>query len=189
MTKEAGLVVGALTRALLDGSRDLGTVPGLLVRIIDEELWRDRIDPTSGRRYEFRAWKEFVEKSGPDGLGSKIEQLAGICRGNQAALAALERAAPSHQGSRTDLDNNVNEVDRPEGNSAAQALRRLRTQRTDLHARVVAGELSPHAAMIEAGFREPTITISLDPQKAARTLARRFGPDGVAALIAALESQ
>ncbi len=49
MTKEAGLVVGALTRALLDGSRDLGTVPGLLVRIIDEELWRDRIDPTSGR--------------------------------------------------------------------------------------------------------------------------------------------
>ena len=41
------------------------------------------------------------------------------------------------------------------GQSAdAAALRRLRKDRPDIHARVLAGELSPHAGMIEAGFRK-----------------------------------
>ena len=43
---------------------------------------------------------------------------------------------------------------RPSGNSRAAFLRRLRKDRPDLHARVLAGELSPHAGMIEAGFRK-----------------------------------
>jgi hypothetical protein len=33
------------------------------------------------------------------------------------------------------------------------ALRRLRKQRSDLHTRVIAKEISPHAAMVKAGFR------------------------------------
>jgi hypothetical protein len=43
---------------------------------------------------------------------------------------------------------------RPSGNSRAAFLRRLRKDRPDIHARVLAGELSPHASMIEAGFRK-----------------------------------
>jgi hypothetical protein len=35
-------------------------------------------------------------------------------------------------------------------------LRRLRDHRADLQARVLAGELSPHRAMIEAGFSAPS---------------------------------
>jgi hypothetical protein len=42
----------------------------------------------------------------------------------------------------------------PTGTSAAAAHRRLREQRPDLHARVLAGEATAHAAMIEAGFRK-----------------------------------
>jgi hypothetical protein len=41
----------------------------------------------------------------------------------------------------------------PTGNSAAAALRRLRKDRPDIHTRVLAGEISPHAGMVEAGFR------------------------------------
>jgi hypothetical protein len=48
----------------------------------------------------------------------------------------------SHQGRRTDLvDNNesdINEVDRPTGTSAAYALRKLRADRPDIHARMLA---------------------------------------------------
>jgi hypothetical protein len=43
---------------------------------------------------------------------------------------------------------------RPTGTSRAYALRRLREQRPDIHARVLAGEISPHAGMVEAGFRK-----------------------------------
>jgi hypothetical protein len=44
--------------------------------------------------------------------------------------------------------------ERPSGNSRAAFLRRLRKHRPDIHARVLIGELSPHAGMIEAGFRK-----------------------------------
>jgi hypothetical protein len=43
---------------------------------------------------------------------------------------------------------------RPTGNTAAAALRRLERRRPDLLDRVLAGELSPHAAMVEGGFRK-----------------------------------
>jgi hypothetical protein len=42
---------------------------------------------------------------------------------------------------------------RPKSGTRADALRRLRKDRPDIHARVLAGELSPHAGMLEAGFR------------------------------------
>ncbi len=46
------------------------------------------------------------------------------------------------------------------GNGRAYALRRLRDPikgRPDIHARVLAGELSPHAGMLEAGFRRRSL--------------------------------
>ena len=43
---------------------------------------------------------------------------------------------------------------RPAGNSRAAFLRRLRKDRPDIHGRVLAGELSPYAGMVEAGFRK-----------------------------------
>jgi hypothetical protein len=48
---------------------------------------------------------------------------------------------------------NVHRLKRRDGNSRDHALRRLRDHRPDLHARVLAGELSPHRAMINAGLR------------------------------------
>jgi hypothetical protein len=47
----------------------------------------------------------------------------------------------------------VHASERPSGNSRAAFLRRLRKDRPDIHARVLAGEISAHAGMIEAGFR------------------------------------
>jgi hypothetical protein len=44
--------------------------------------------------------------------------------------------------------------ERPSGNSRAAFLRRLRKDRPDIHARVLAGEISANAGMIEAGFRK-----------------------------------
>jgi len=44
---------------------------------------------------------------------------------------------------------------RPQGNSRACILRRLRRDYPVLHQRVLNGEISPHRAAIEAGFRKP----------------------------------
>jgi hypothetical protein len=48
---------------------------------------------------------------------------------------------------------NVHTSERPSGNSRAAFLRRLRKYRPDIHARVLAGEISSYAGMVEAGFR------------------------------------
>jgi hypothetical protein len=64
---------------------------------------------------------------------------------------------------------------RPEGNSRDKALRRLRDHRPDLHAQVLANELSAHAAMVEAGFRPRTFTVPDNIDAAAPILRRRFG--------------
>jgi hypothetical protein len=49
---------------------------------------------------------------------------------------------------------------RPTGTPRAAALRRLRKDRPDVDARVLAGELSAHAGMIEAGFRKKAACVA-----------------------------
>jgi hypothetical protein len=64
------------------------------------------------------------------------------------------------------------------GGTASGLLRRLRRDRPDLAARVDAGELSAHAAAVEAGFRRPTRTVPIHtPEAAVRALLRVFSRD------------
>ena len=62
---------------------------------------------------------------------------------------------------------------RPAGNSRAAFLRRLRKDRPDIHGRVLAGELSPYAGMVEAGFRKRRGGLNLPAQDSG--LGRRSG--------------
>lgn len=71
----------------------------------------------------------------------------------------------------------------PTGNSVSYALRRLKTQRPDLHEKVQAKKLSPNAAMVEAGFRKPTISLPVDPDAAVRLIVKHFQGDALTGLI------
>lgn len=189
--REAGVLVAHLQRSMLSGTRDLAQVPGTIKRVIADEMWRERTDPQSGRRYgPFSSFEEFVATPARlGGLGSTISQLLGLCEDDPAARDAIDAALGHSQGKRTDLNlgNNVPEVGRPEGNTEAKALRRLRKYRPDLHERVLAGELSAHAAMIDAGFRPHTFTVRADdPASTARTLRKHMSPEDLARLAALL---
>jgi len=85
------------------------------------------------------------------------DQVRAARAGAAQKLDAEDRANRSRQGQRTDLvynkQSDVHEVERPSGNSSAAFIRRLRKDRPDIHARVLSGEITPHAGMIEAGFR------------------------------------
>jgi hypothetical protein len=188
--REAGVIVAHLSRALLDGSRDLSTVPSLIKRVIAEDMWRQRVDPASGRKIPerpFRAFAEFIATpAAKGGLGSSIRQLRGLCESDTEALDAIDRVTQrSRGGDRRSPDFNVDNVhvERPAGNSESAALRRLRKSAPELHAEVLAERLSAHAAMVKAGFRPRTVTVRPDdPQSAARTLRRHMSPDAVAEL-------
>ena len=81
------------------------------------------------------------------------EAIKGLSRRERyQGLDAFDRVSqrPAHRPAKSE---NVHSSGRPSGNSVAAFLRRLRTARPDLHARVLAGEISAYAGMIEAGWR------------------------------------
>ncbi len=106
------------------------------------------------RVVEPRSWREFVETPPTKGLGATRKLVRRLVGGDQKALDLITKAEQGQQGRRSDLVYNVQEVKAPTGNTPEAALRRLRKDRPDLHARVIAGELSPHAAAIRGGYRK-----------------------------------
>jgi hypothetical protein len=72
------------------------------------------------------------------------------------------------------------------GNDQTYTVRRLMRDAPELVELVRTGELSPHAAAIKAGFRRPTLSISDNPESAAASIRKKFGPDFAQALKAAL---
>jgi hypothetical protein len=70
-------------------------------------------------------------------------------------------------------------------NDTIYAVRRLKRDRPDLAERVIAGELSPNAAAIEAGFRHSMISVRSDDAAAAiRVLLRRYSREDLLAALA-----
>jgi hypothetical protein len=70
--------------------------------------------------------------------------------------------------------------------TAAYFRARLNRERQDLAARVKRGDLSIHAAAIQAGFRTPQFTLPEDIEDAAGALLRRLGAAGARKLAATL---
>jgi hypothetical protein len=79
----------------------------------------------------------------------------------------------------TDIISNNQKPERNEdhGTGRTYALRRLRKDRPDLHEQVVNGDKTPHAAMIEAGFRKKTMTLPTGIGDLAATLVRKLTPE------------
>jgi hypothetical protein len=182
-----GRVVADLRRMLHSGKLNLGAVPSLIKEIISREMWRERVEPATGEIVPpFRSFVEFITTPPMAGLGADLALLKRICAEDKVALDLIDRVTTNPNGRPITVDN-VNTIeDRPGGNSEQYALRKLRKDAPTLHARVLAGEMTAHGAMIEAGFRRSTMTLPTDPDGLARALKRRLSASDLAALIAAL---
>lgn len=163
MNREADVVVVELRSALREQAASLTDVPLLLRRILKEEMWRERVIRASGEIVTFERFSEFVTTPPLEGLGEDVDTLKRLCADDMETLDLLDAAMQAGQkpGERTDLVSIINDVndDRPAGTTRTYALRRLRKSRPDLHEQVIAGDLSPHAAMIEAGFRRTPLLL------------------------------
>lgn len=188
--RENDQVVTALQHALGEGEHGLNVVPELIKRVLREARWQDRASDRLGREVAFEAFVDFIHEPPPEGLGTTVELVLRICGGDEEAQSLIEAATLRPDG-RPKTVSNVNSypLARPVGNTAQQALRQLRTHRPDLLERVVTGDLSPHAAAVEAGFRRKVVQIDVDPERAAVQLARHFGGVELDRLIDALQRQ
>lgn len=184
--KSAYNVVSSLSVSLKGGSRSLGAIPGLIVRIVNEELWREFYCEPIQKLVTFDSFEAFVIHELPDGLDTDIATLKNLCRDNIEARDAIDRACKREGGTRTDLVDIVNEVERPSGNARDAAIRRLRKHselgsdnyREDvamLYREVLSGKRSPHNAMVTAGFRK----VDTPDTAALKALRKAENPDEV----------
>ena len=145
-------VVSLLTSSVRRGSAGLHSVPGLIKQIVNEDMWRQRLVEETGEIVECRTFLEFVVSPPPKGVGTDLDTLKRLCYSDPLALDALDRATVSGQGQRTDLvypqddtpelHNNVMMSDEDgvrQGNSRQYAVRKLRKDAPELHAKVLAG--------------------------------------------------
>ena len=193
--KANAALVEALGSALREGEHGLKTGPALLVRVLREESWRSFVTQR-GDQVEHRRFEQFVTTPPLKGLGASmrlIKKLIDAIEDDVERIAAqdlLDRATQVRPGGSSKIDLNVvnihneKDVGRGSGTSKEAGLRRLRKDRPDLHAEVLAGRLSTHAAMVTAGFRRRKISIPVGtPADAAQALRRNLEPDQIKELV------
>jgi hypothetical protein len=190
-----GSQVAALGSAIMGGAEALGYVPGLLKIVLDDESWRRFITPR-GDLVEHQRFADFATAPPLHGIGADIPLIKRIIQDDPVTLDLLDQALKGRPGNPTGANQYSGTLDNiqgsatqeaPTGTSAEAGLRRLRSQAPELHARVLAGEMSPHAAMVEAGFRKRMISIPVeDAERAARSIRANASPEFIRALMDAL---
>lgn len=179
-------LVDALGSALRSGDHGLKTVPALLKRVLAEESWRD-FETQRGEHVQHERFEDFVVKPPLKGLGATLTLVHRVVADDAEAVDLLDRALQNPIGTNVPLDNVQGHA--PSGNAQTAALRRLRKDAPELHAEVLAGNLSAHAAMVQAGFRPKSFTVAAGhPDRLAAALRRNLPPEELAELAKLLTS-
>lgn len=196
-----GQVVDALYRSIRNG-RAIDNIPGLVKQVIQDEMWKSLLVKETGEIVEFPSFCEFVKTAPPEGLGASLDTVKKLCRDDNEAMALIDEATKREPGNPTganQYNGNVSNInnsteERPVGTTKQAGLRRLRKlesegnqQAAKLRRRVLSNELSVNAALIELKLRAKTITLPLDPKKAAATIKRHFSTDDIEALVEELQ--
>lgn len=218
-------VVRSLAQAVRRGGHSLDSVPALLRRVIEENMWQER-QIGEGEKITLSEFREFVETDYPEGLGTTLDTLEALCKLEPDIMDYLAQAKRGKVGAplgnknraksvyKTDARGNVTQIaennslyynelktSSNQGTSAEYAYQRLRDEAynedgtvknpdvADIHKRVIAGEISPHAGMVEAGFRKRKVAVNMDDvESAARTITRYMDQDSITYLIDLLQN-
>lgn len=171
--RQRGTLVETLGSVLFHGGTALGNVPGLLKQVLETQAWRT-FETSTHEIVSYDRFESFATTPPSRGLGASIDLIRRIVSADLEALDMLDQTLQNPASLHTALYNVEGISSAPTGGTT-QVLRRLRKDRPDLHARVLGGELSPHAAMVEAGFRQETVSVPIsDLQRTAQRLKRHL---------------
>lgn len=186
---ERGQLCQTTIESLYEATGGLRQFPALLKKVIATRAWERRT--VHGKVIELGSLRELITAKPVSGWGEDPSKVEAVIRDDPEALAAF-REAMKHQGERTDLGNNVPEVDRqPRGNSRAFSISRVQREcDAATVAAVMAGEMSPNAALVKAGVRENRqVYIPRDPVAAVQKLRSQFGDDFLEGMRRALDGR
>lgn len=181
-------VAGHLCQMTIDslsrGTGSLRNFPGLLRRVIETRAWECR--RTHGKMIKLRSLRELITKDPLEGWGEDPSKVEAVIRDDPEALAMYREAMKA-----------VNQHDLPcdiitghnatTGTSRAYSLSRVQREcDAPTVAAVMAGKVSPHAALVKAGVREVRqVYMPRDPADGIRKLRKVLGDEYVDAMLAA----
>jgi ribosomal protein S21 len=162
-----GQIIQSFSQALLRGESALTYAPGLLKRIIKENMWQKYYDDFAKEEYTHTNFMSFITSKPREGLGETLENVKKVCRDDMELLSLIDELIQRPAGGGLNqynkrLGNNITEANRPNGDTVQKALRRLRKDRPDLHEQVITNKLTAHAAMLQAGFRKKTVSVPIE---------------------------
>lgn len=174
-----GSDVAALVDSLRRGGSALESVPAQIKQILADGRWRHFVTRL-GKEVRHERFVDFVVTPPLAGLGANVDLVRRMVGDDNEALDLLDQATQNPDGRPSEEDretvSNIHSS-RPAGTTKDRALRKLRKDAPELHAEVLAGRLSAHAAMVEAGFRPKTFTVRADDTTStARTLRKYLTP-------------
>lgn len=179
--------------ALRAGSENLGSVPGLLRALLEEEAWREFALP-AGETVQYRRFSEFVAAKPPRGLGTDLDALERFVGTDDPDLIVLlGEAEKVGRGSAGRGRPSLGPVDSTRPNDGADrtvnTVARLARDAPNVYAALKAGELSSvNAAAVLAGIRPHRISVRLDaPESVAKSLRKHMTPEQLAALRSLLD--
>jgi len=193
----SGQVIDGLLFALRAGERGLNQAPELIKSIIQEGMWRDFVVDRTGERIRHERFIDFVHTKPLEGLGADVNTLHRLCAEHPEVRDLIDMEVKGKHGGDHGNQYTGGKIDNvqlatvPTGNSSTAALRRLRKDRPDLLKQVIAGNLTPHAGMIQAGFRTKTLSLPIDVNKvasAAATIIKASNTEYAERLAAELEA-
>lgn len=176
--------------SLYEATGGLKQFPALLKKVIATKAWERR--NVHGKVVELGSLRELITAKPVSGWGEDPSKVEAVIRDDPEALAAF-RDAMKHQGQRTDISDNITEVESSSATGTSRAYSISRVQRecdAETVAAVMAGGMSANAALVKAGVRENRqVYIPRDPVAAVQKLRRQFGDEFLIAMKEAMDGR
>lgn len=170
-------------------SNRLKDVPHILSNVIKRASWKRW--RWIGNEFTASTIEEYVSRHPPKGLGASVDLVRRLLVEHPDALEEFEQALRGDKAQALDAQapdlKGRGQHGKPRGaknctmfrDDASYALARLRRDRPDLHARVLAGEISANAAMVLAGFRKPKPSRKLGPLDRIRAILPKLSAEEI----------
>ena len=176
---ENGQLCQTTIQALSRTVGGLKNFPGLLKKIIVNKSWQCRVN--MGTTIELGSLRELVTEFPIRGWGEDPKKIEAVIKDDPEVLAMFREAMKAVNQHDVPCNNITGQTT---GTSRAYSVTRVQQEcKPEVIAKVMAGEMSPNAALVKAGIRENRqVYLPRDPKKAAEKLARQFGDEFVQAI-------
>ena len=129
----------------------LENFPGMLKKMIEEKVWERRVH--HGRTYELPNLYALITRKPLEGWGEDPKKIEAIIKDNAEVLAMYREEMVEKPGRPAGLIHD-NVMNKPQGNARAYSIARVKKDcDPDTVAEVLAGKISPNAALVRSGIR------------------------------------